>query len=291
MKNLLTVMLTLGVLLASAGAAHAKVKSQAVTYQIGKDLFEGYLSFDDASTAKRPGVLVVHDWYGVSDQTKKEADKLAELGYVAFAADIYGKGVRPADDKAAGEQAMKYKKDPKLLRQRVRAAFDVLSQEKLVDAKKIAAIGFCFGGTTALELARDGAPLAAVVSFHGGLATANPADAKKIKGKVLVLHGADDPHVKPEEVAAFEKEMRDAKVDWQLYSYGGAVHAFTVPAAGNDPAKGAAYNAKADARSHQAMKDFFLEVFGPPVPPTPPTPPTPPKVPTSPGPKAPPPTK
>src|SRR5262245_33957984 len=234
MKNLIATLASIGVLLFTASAAHAKIQTQNVTYKQGKAVLEGYLAWDDASTDKRPGVLVVHDWMGISDHTKKEAEKLAELGYVAFAADIYGKGVRPTDPKSAGEQAGKYKGDRKLLRARARAAFDVLARNKNVDATKIAAIGFCFGGTTALELARDGAPLAGVVSFHGGLSTPTPADAKNIKGKVLVLHGADDPNVPPDEVAAFEKEMRDAGVDWQFVAYGGAVHAFTVPSAGND---------------------------------------------------------
>jgi dienelactone hydrolase len=260
MKNLLALLVTTSVLL-TAGAAHAKVQSQTITYKQGKVELEGYLAWDDATPAKRPGVLVVHDWMGISDHTKKEVDRLAELGYVAFAADIYGKGVRPTDPKAAGEQAGKFKNDRKLLRARARAGLDVLAKNKLVDTSHLAAIGFCFGGTTALELARDGAPLAGVVSFHGGLSTPTPQDAKNIKAKVLVLHGADDPNVPPDEVAAFEKEMRDAGVDWQLVAYGGAVHAFTVPAAGNDNSKGAAYNAKADARSWQAMKDFFAEVF------------------------------
>jgi len=137
----------------------------------------------------------------------------------------------------------------------------VLAKNKLVDPTRLASIGFCFGGTTSLELARDGAPLVGVVSFHGGLATPTPADAKNIKGKVLALHGGDDPYVPAEEVAAFQKEMRDAGVDWQFVAYGGAVHSFTVPAAGNDNSKGAAYNARADARSWEAMKQFFAEVF------------------------------
>jgi dienelactone hydrolase len=268
MKNLVFIV---SVLLASFATfvaespAQAKVQSQTITYKQGKVELEGYLAWDDASATKRPGVLVVHDWMGITDHTRKEADRLAELGYVAFAADIYGKGVRPTDPKSAGEQAGKLKSDRKLLRARARAALDVLTKNKLVDASKVAAIGFCFGGTTALELARDGAPLAGTVSFHGGLSTPTPADAKNIKGKVLVLHGADDPNVPPDEVAAFQKEMRDAGVDWQFVAYGGAVHAFTVPAAGNDNSKGAAYNAKADARSWQAMKDFFAEIFAAPA--------------------------
>jgi len=147
------------------------------------------------------------------------------------------------------------------MRQRIGAGLDVLLREPLCDPKRVAAIGYCFGGTCVLELARSGADVAGVVSFHGGLATANPADAKNIRGKVLVLHGGDDPHVPPKEVAAFEDEMRAAGVDWQLVVYGGAVHAFTNPASGSDKSRGAAYNAAADRRSWEAMKAFFGEIF------------------------------
>ena len=198
----------------------------------------------------RPGVLVVHDWMGLGDFAKAKADALARLGYTAFAADVYGKGVRPANGKEAGAEAGKYKADRALLRARMTAAFDTLVARKdLVDATRVGSIGFCFGGTAALELARSGAKVAATVSFHGGLDSKTPADAKQITGTVLALHGADDPYVPPAEVAGFMEEMRAAKVDWQLVAYGGAVHAFTNQAAGSDPSKGAAYQAKADARS------------------------------------------
>jgi dienelactone hydrolase len=186
---------------------------------------------------------------------------LAGLGYVAFAVDMYGAGVRPKAGEEAGKEAGKYKKDRKLMRARVRAGLDTLLKQDGVDATKVAAIGYCFGGTTALELARSAAPLAGVVSFHGGLATGAPEDMKQFKGKVLVLHGADDPHVDADEVAAFRKEMRDAGVDWQLVAYGGAVHSFTNPNAGSDKSRGAAYDEKADKRSWEAMRSFFAEIF------------------------------
>jgi dienelactone hydrolase len=224
-------------------------------------VLEGYLTMPANVTAKTPTVIVVHDWMGVGDYVKMRADQLAGLGYIAFAADIYGKATRPKDQKEASEFATKYKDDRKLMRARVQAALDTLKKEKFVDSKKVAVMGYCFGGTVALELARSGAPVIGAVSFHGGLSTPNPKDAKKIKGKVLVLHGADDPWVPATEVAGFEEEMRSNKVDWQLIAYGGAVHSFTHKAAGNDNSKGAAYNEKADKRSWVAMQNFLGEVF------------------------------
>jgi len=240
---------------------HAAVTTKTIEYKQGDQVLEGYLAWDDATDQLRPGVLVVHDWMGLGDFAKLRAKKLAEMGYIAFAADIYGKDVRPATPQEAAAAAGKYKNDCKLMRDRVNAAFDVLRGSPLCDPKRTAAIGYCFGGTCVLELARSGAEVAGVVSFHGGLATPNAADAKNIRGKVLVLHGGDDPHVPPKEVAAFEQEMRAAGIDWQLIVYGGAVHAFTNPAAGNDPSRGAAYNAAADRRSWEAMKAFFAEIF------------------------------
>jgi dienelactone hydrolase len=219
------------------------------------------LAFDDSITGKRPGVLVVHQWMGLTDYEKHRAEQLAQLGYVAFCADIYGKGVRPKDTGEAGPLAGKYKGDRALLRARVNAALDVLEKNQFVDSKRVAAIGYCFGGTTVIELARSGADIAGVVSFHGGLDSPTPADGKNIKSKVLVCHGADDPFVKPSDLAAFEDEMRQANVDWTLIKFGGAVHSFTQPMAGNDNSKGAAYNEKADKRSWEAMKAFFAEIF------------------------------
>ncbi|MBZ5637507.1 MAG: dienelactone hydrolase family protein [Acidobacteriia bacterium] len=244
-----------------AGAAYAGVKSEKVEYRQGDAVLEGYVAWDDSIQGKRPGVLVVHDWMGVGPSTTSKCEQLAKLGYVAFAADIYGKGVRPADTKEAGQLVGKYKGDRTLLRARAAAGLDALRANPKVDPKRIAAIGFCFGGTTAIELARSGADLAGVVSFHGGLDSPAPADGMNIKAKILALHGADDPTISAENLAAFENEMRKAGVDWQLVEYGGAVHAFTNPAAGNDNSKGAAYNERADRRSWAAMRDFFAEIF------------------------------
>jgi dienelactone hydrolase len=250
--------LSLAVLTLSAQAA---IKTEMVEYKSGDATLQGFLAYDDASTKSRPGVLLIHDWMGVSDYAESRAKQLAELGYVAFAADIYGKGVRPADAKAASGLAGKYKGDRALYRERLKAGLAQLTGNKLVAPGKVAVIGYCFGGTGALELARSGADLKGVVTFHGGLSTPTPADAKNIKCPVLVLHGADDPFVKPDEVAAFKKEMEDAKVKYTFIAYPGAVHSFTRPDVGNDNSKGAAYNEAADKKSWAEMKGFFDRVF------------------------------
>jgi dienelactone hydrolase len=241
--------------------AHAEIKIDTVEYKDGDTTLEGLVSYDTKKSGKRPGVLVVHEWTGINNYTKMRLKKLAELGYTAFAADIYGKGVRPTDMKDAGTTAAIYKSNRPLFRRRVNLAFDQLKKHKTVDTTKTAAIGYCFGGTGVLELARSGADLRGVVSFHGGLSTPTPADAKNIKAKVLALHGADDKFVTAEEVSGFETEMRDGGVDWQLVKYSKAVHSFTNPDAGNNPASGMAYNAEADRRSWQEMQDFFNEVL------------------------------
>ena len=242
-------------------ATRAAIHTETVEYKQGDTTLEGFVAYDDAIQGARPGVLVVHQWMGLTDYEKKRAEMLAQLGYIAFCADIYGKGVRAANTQEAGTLAGKYKGNRALLRQRVNAGLDTLKANKLVDPKRIAAIGYCFGGTTVIELARSGAKLNGVVSFHGGLDSPTPADGKNIQCKVLALAGADDPFQKPDDLAAFQKEMRDAKVDWQMNSYGGAVHAFTQWNAGSDNSAGAAYNEKADKRSWEDMKMFFAEIF------------------------------
>ncbi|MGD0745585.1 MAG: dienelactone hydrolase family protein [Verrucomicrobiota bacterium] len=257
MKNLIPVLLALSCAMTMRAAIH----TETVEYKQGDTTLEGFVAYDDAIQGKRPGVLVVHQWLGLTDYEKHRAEMLAQLGYVAFCADIYGKGVRPRNTAEAGAQAGKYKSDRRLLRARVNAGLDALRQQPLADPKRIAAIGYCFGGTTVLELARSGADVAGVVSFHGGLDAPDPADGKNIKCKVLVCHGADDPSSSPQDIAALENEMRNGSVDWQLIKYGGAVHSFTQPNAGNDNSKGAAYNEKADQRSWEAMKQFFAEIF------------------------------
>ncbi|HEY4417323.1 MAG TPA: dienelactone hydrolase family protein [Verrucomicrobiae bacterium] len=249
-------------LLAAAWAISvpAKIVTKTVDYKQGDTTLEGYVAYDDALSGTRPGVLIVHQWLGLTNYEKHRAEMLAQLGYVAFCADIYGKDNRPNGVKEAGPLSSKFKADRTLLRARANAGLDELRKQPLVDQNNIAAIGYCFGGTTVIELARSGATLNGVVSFHGGLDSPTPADGKNIKGKVLALAGADDPFQKPEDLTAFENEMRDNKVDWQIAFYGGAVHSFTQPDPGfSNP--GAKYNEKADKRSWQAMKDFFAETL------------------------------
>jgi dienelactone hydrolase len=253
--------LILGLLSAALLSARAEIVTESIEYKEGDTTLEGWVAYDDSVKGAKPGVLIVHQWKGLGAYEKMRAEMLAKMGYVAFACDIYGKGIRPTATLDAAAQAGKYKNDRALLRKRVNAGLEMLLKQEGVDKKKVAAIGYCFGGTTVLELARSGADVGGVVSFHGGLGSPTPEDAKNIKGKVLALHGADDPNVPPAEVAGFEKEMRDAKVDWQLVAYGNAVHSFTDKSAGNDNSKGAAYNEKADRRSWEAMKDLFAEIF------------------------------
>jgi dienelactone hydrolase len=241
--------------------AHGAIRTEVVDYRHGDTVLEGYLAYDDSIQGKRPGVVVVHEWWGINNYVRMRTEQLAKLGYVAFAIDMYGKGVRAKDAKEAGSLSGTYRSDRALMRSRANAGFEVLKNHSLTDVNRIAAIGYCFGGTTVLEMARGGTQLAGVVSFHGGLGTPNPGDAKNIKGKVLALHGANDPAVPPDQVMAFQDEMRKAGVDWYFVSYGGAVHSFTNPDSGNDPSKGAAYNEKADRRSWEEMKDFFAETF------------------------------
>lgn len=238
----------------------AALHTENIEYKQGDTVLEGYLAYDTAFQGKRPGVLVVHQWLGITDYEKKRAAQLAQLGYAAFCADIYGKNLRPKNAGEAGPLAGRFKADRALLRARAGAGLEVLEKNELVDAKRVAAIGYCFGGTTVIELARSGADIAGVVSFHGGLDSPTPADGKNIKCPLLICHGADDPFEKPEDLAAFENEMRDAKVDWRLIKYGGAVHSFTQPDPGfSNP--GARYNEKADRRSWEDMKMFFAEIF------------------------------
>jgi len=250
-----------GLILCLSSAVFGEVKTEVVNYKDGDVNLEGYLAWDNHQTGKRPGVLVVHEWTGLNDYTKQRCRQLAELGYVAFAVDMYGKGIRPQTPEEASKQAGIYRSDRELMRQRVTAGLNVLLKNNMCDNDKVAAIGYCFGGGVALELARSGANIKGVVSFHGNLDTPDPAIAKNIRCKILVCHGARDPYVTMEQVLAFKDEMDAAGVDYQLICYSGAVHSFTNPNSGDDTSKGVAYNANADHRSWQHMKLFFDEIF------------------------------
>jgi dienelactone hydrolase len=248
----------------NAGPAHAEVVEKLLDFTLDGARYEGALVYDEAMLAakgKLPGVMVVHQWMGPTDYEHMRAKMLAELGYAAFIADVYGLKVRPKDAKEAGEAASRFKGDRALLRKILLANFEQLLAQPEVDKGRTAAIGYCFGGTAALELARSGAAVGGVVTFHGGLDSPTPADGKNIKGKVLLLHGAADPYVKKADIEACLAELDAAKVDGQKVDYAGAVHSFTQLAAGRDPSAGAAYDERADRRSWEAMKSFLAEVL------------------------------
>jgi dienelactone hydrolase len=242
-----------------AARAQGAVKTELVDYK-SDATFEGYLAYDDAHKDKRPGVLVLHTQRGIQDFVRERTRELATLGYVAFAADFYGKGIRPLEDEPAKVQSTAAKADRARTRQRVRAGLDVLAAHPLVAGGKLGVIGYCLGGMAALELARSGAPVLATGVFHGTLTTPTPQDAKNIKGRVLVMHGADDPTAPLNEVDAVIKEMKDARVDFALELYGGVKHGFTEPH-NSDPRRSAFYNERAAIHSWAAMQTMFNEVF------------------------------
>jgi dienelactone hydrolase len=260
MKNKGVFGLAAVLVLALSQTALAKLASQAVEYRHHDTVMQGYLAYDDTVTGKRPGVLVVHEWWGLNEFAKERANKLAEMGYVALAVDMYGKGQVTQDPEEARKLAGHVRSTP-LMRERAKAGLEILHKHSLVDPQKLAAIGFCFGGTTVLELAYSGADVKGVVSFHGGLTAAKPEDRKNIKASFLVLHGADDPLIKPEEAQAFQNAMRQAGADWQMVYYGGAVHSFANPKAGSDKSKGVAYDSRAASRSWEQMRLFLKELF------------------------------
>ena len=236
-------------------------KSGSIDYKHDGHACEGFAVFDDAG-ARRPGILVFPEWVGVGEYTEKRAKMLAELGFNAFVVDVYGKGIRPNTPETCQAEMMKYATNRPLLRQRARCGLDELRKVPNTDLSKLAAIGYCFGGMAVLEMARDGQnDLAGVVSFHGVLATPTPLKPNTYKGKILVLHGIDDPVVPDDMTMAFWKEMRDAKADWEFVAYGKALHTFTnwlMPEDGPPPA---VYNKQADQRSWIAMNNFFDEIF------------------------------
>ncbi|MCG3129007.1 MAG: hypothetical protein CHACPFDD_03903 [Phycisphaerae bacterium] len=248
--------------LAITPMTHAKIVTEAVPYSHGDVQLEGFIAYDDALSGRRPGVLIVHEWWGCNDFAKERARRLAELGYVAMALDMYGKGVITSDPAKAGELAGQFKNDAKLWTERARAGFDQLARHSRVDPQRIAAIGFCFGGSTVLRLAYSGTPLAGAVSFHGGLFPPEPDATGKIKARILILHGAADTLVPDAQVAATQDGLRASGADWQIISYGGAKHSFTNPASTGLKMDGVGYDERTDKRSWQHMRAFFDEILG-----------------------------
>ncbi len=244
-------------------AVLAEIKTEAVQYHDGDQVLNGYIAYDDAITEKRPGVLVVHEWWGLNDYAKRRAAMLAELGYVAFAADMYGdnKVTRHADD--AKGWMMQITENQAAWQRRAMAGLDALKASDKVDTDKLAAIGYCFGGATVMQLAYAGADLDGVVSFHGSLPPATSEQQKNIKTSVLVAHGEKDPMVPPERVGAFRQALDAAGADWEMVIYAGAKHGFTNPGADEYGIDGIAYDPKADARSWKLMQDFLAEVVAP----------------------------
>ena len=245
--------------LAAIETAHANVKTGLIDYAADLPL-EGYLAYDESIQGKRPGILVAHTQRGIQEFVREQTRELGKLGYVALAADFYGKGIRPLEDEPAGVQSRKIKGDRALTRRRIQAGYDVLRAHPLVADGQIAIIGYCVGGLVALELARSGTPVLATAVFHGTLTTPTPEDAKNIKGRVLVLHGADDQTAPMAEVEALIKEMRAGGVDFQLELYGGVKHGFTEPL-NNKPNRNTLYNERAAKQSWASMQTMFKEVF------------------------------
>jgi dienelactone hydrolase len=257
--------LAMAVSLVVANSAMAGVTGKEVTYRAGDTTLKGYLAVDEAISGKRPAVIVVHEWWGHNDYVRERARMLAEMGYTALALDMYGDGKQADHPEDAGKFAGEVKKNMPAAEARFQAAIEVLKNEPTVDGERLAAIGYCFGGSVVLDMARRGLPLDAVASFHGSLGTSNPAQPGSVMGKVVVMNGADDPFVKPEAIEAFRNEMDAAGVDYEFINYPGAVHSFTNPGAdatGQKFGLPLAYNQEADEKSWNRMKALFDETIG-----------------------------
>ena len=254
-RRLLAAVLACAVLPASAAMVE-----KPVDWTIGKQRYAGVLVYDDAATSPRPGLVMVPNWRGVQPHSVEHAKRIAGQDYVVLVADVYGAKLRPRNNEEAGKAAAPLRENRAMLRERVREAVDVLKAQARtapVDAARIGALGFCFGGTAVLELVRAGDALAGVVSLHGGLGTPTPAPAGAARTPVLVLNGAADRAVSDADIDAFEKEMDAAGADWQFVNFGGAGHCFAEEAAGNDPASNCRYDERGSRRAHRMVADFF----------------------------------
>jgi dienelactone hydrolase len=253
-----------GGLLALSLSAHAAIKEEPVTYKDGDTTMKGFVVYDDAKKGKRPGIIVVHEWWGITKHTRNEARKFAQQGYTAFVADMFGDGKTADNPKDASGLMKSLMGNPSGMQSRFNAARSQLAKHATVDAKKIGASGYCMGGAVALNMARAGADLAGVAAFHANLAPQTPATPGKVKGKIIVLNGADDPFVKPDSIEAFKKEMDAAKVDYKFINYPGAVHAFTNPEAtakGKEFSLPLAYHPEADKQAKAEAAKFFRAAF------------------------------
>ena len=243
------------------GTANADVVTRTVDYLHGDVKLQGFLAFDDSIASKMPGVLIVHEWWGLNDYARSRAEELARMGYVAFALDMYGKGMSTEHPEEASAWMKKVNSNMEKWHQRAMAGLDVLKKQPQVDTDKITAIGYCFGGATVQVLAYGGTELKGVVSFHGSLIPPNAEQASRTQAKILICHGAQDPMVTPDSLAAYLKAMNAAPIDWQLIAYGGTRHSFTNPGADKRGMDALAYNPTADRRSWQHMIAFFNELF------------------------------
>jgi dienelactone hydrolase len=258
-----TTLCFIGLMFASA-AAHAAVQGKEVSYSANGTTLKGYIAYDDTVKGKRPGILVIHEWWGHNEYARRRARMFAEQGYTALALDMYGDGKQAHHPDDAGKFASEVSKNAVLAKARFDAAYNLLSKEETVDAGKIAAVGYCFGGSVALNMARMGEPLKAVVSFHGGLGTDHPAEAGKVKARIASFTGEDDPMIPATQVAAFRQEMDKAGVSYKVVTYPGAKHAFTNPDAdkyGREFKLPMAYNAAADKASWEEGLAFLADAF------------------------------
>src|SRR5437870_5213597 len=243
------------------GSATAAVQTKAITYKANDVECQGFLAWDDSVQGPRPGVLVVHEWWGLNDYARGRAEQLAKLGYIAFAADMYGEGKTAAHPKEAGEMASKVRANVGDWRKRATTALEVLKSQPQCDKNKLAAIGYCFGGSTALQLAYAGADLKAVVTFHAALPAPTETEAKQIKATILVCHGADDTFIPPAAIKAFREALDKAGVKYEFVAYPGAVHSFTVADADKHGLAGMKYDKAADEDSWKRMTALFAEKF------------------------------
>ncbi len=266
MKRMLTMLVAVALVAIVAGGASAesKIKGKEVTYRSGSTVMKGYLAYDKTIKGKRPGVLVVHEWWGLNDYTRKRARMLAEMGYAALAVDMYGEGKQATHPDDAGKFSSELMKNFDVGKARFIAAMDFLKKQRITDPARIAAIGYCFGGGVVLNMARQGIDLKGVASFHGGLAAVKPAEPGSVKARILVLHGEDDKFTTAAQIDAFKKEMKDAGADLTFISYPGAMHGFTNPDADTYAKKfnlPLGYNAEADKKSWEELRKFLEQIF------------------------------